>query len=76
MKQTEDLVLPQHADYLNLSGLAAVLGQWYDGSSYTLGVLTIAAGMWWPGFIIGLYTQWWVRTRKPRWYTKYNCASS
>ncbi|KAG2061444.1 OPT superfamily oligopeptide transporter [Suillus hirtellus] len=33
-------------------------------------------GMWWPGFIIGLYTQWWVRTRKPRWYIKYNYLTS
>ncbi|KAG1871649.1 hypothetical protein F4604DRAFT_1769142 [Suillus subluteus] len=31
-----------------------------------LGGLTFSVnGMWWPGFIIGLSTQWWVRTRKP-----------
>jgi hypothetical protein len=36
--------------------------------------MIINIGMWWPGLIIGLYTQWWVRTRKPRWYNKYNCA--
>ncbi|EGN93492.1 hypothetical protein SERLA73DRAFT_64004, partial [Serpula lacrymans var. lacrymans S7.3] len=33
-------------------------------------------GMWWPGFIIGLSTQWWVRTRRPRWYNKYNFLTS
>lgn len=33
-------------------------------------------GMWWPGLFIGLYTQWWVRTRKPRWYIKYNYLTS
>ncbi|EIW85265.1 OPT oligopeptide transporter, partial [Coniophora puteana RWD-64-598 SS2] len=33
-------------------------------------------GMWWPGFLIGLFTQWWVRTRKPHWYRKYNYLTS
>ncbi|KAF9232970.1 OPT oligopeptide transporter protein-domain-containing protein [Melanogaster broomeanus] len=33
-------------------------------------------GMWWPGFVIGLFTQWWVRTRRPRWYKKYNYLTS
>ncbi|KIJ69505.1 hypothetical protein HYDPIDRAFT_24340 [Hydnomerulius pinastri MD-312] len=33
-------------------------------------------GMWWPGMVVGLTTQWWVRTRKPRWYKKYNYLTS
>ncbi|KAF8841168.1 OPT superfamily oligopeptide transporter [Paxillus ammoniavirescens] len=33
-------------------------------------------GMWWPGFLIGLFTQWWVRTRRPNWYKKYNYLTS
>ncbi|KAH7915991.1 OPT oligopeptide transporter protein-domain-containing protein [Hygrophoropsis aurantiaca] len=33
-------------------------------------------GMWWPGFVIGLFTQWWVRTRRPKWYKKYNYLTS
>lgn len=24
-----------------------------------------------PGMVIGLFSQWWVRTRYPRWFTKY-----
>lgn len=27
-------------------------------------------GMWWPGFLIGLWSQWYMRTRKPRWFNK------
>lgn len=27
-------------------------------------------GMWWPGFIIGMASQWWARTRRPRWFIK------
>ncbi|EGO23267.1 hypothetical protein SERLADRAFT_450912 [Serpula lacrymans var. lacrymans S7.9] len=42
-----------------------------------LGWLTYSVnGAWWPGFVIGLWTQWWVRTRKPRWYNKYNFLTS
>ncbi|KAI0669078.1 OPT oligopeptide transporter [Trametes maxima] len=26
----------------------------------------------WPSMVIGLFSQWWVRTRYPRWFTKYN----
>ncbi len=27
-------------------------------------------GMWWPGFVIGMASQWWARTRRPRWFIK------
>ncbi|KAI0364037.1 OPT oligopeptide transporter [Pilatotrama ljubarskyi] len=26
----------------------------------------------WPAMVIGIFSQWWVRTRYPRWFTKYN----
>ncbi|KAI0351216.1 OPT oligopeptide transporter [Trametes cingulata] len=26
----------------------------------------------WPSMVIGIFSQWWVRTRYPRWFTKYN----
>lgn len=29
-------------------------------------------GMWWSGFVIGMASQWWARTRRPRWFIKYN----
>lgn len=25
-----------------------------------------------PAMVIGIFSQWWVRTRYPRWFTKYN----
>ena len=28
-----------------------------------------------PMMVIGLFSQWWVRTRYPRWFTKYKCVS-
>lgn len=28
-----------------------------------------------PSMVIGLFSQWWVRTRYPRWFTKYKCVS-
>ncbi|KAI6111532.1 OPT oligopeptide transporter protein-domain-containing protein [Pisolithus croceorrhizus] len=33
-------------------------------------------GAWWPGFVIGLASQWWARTRRPKWYTMYNCEAN
>ena len=29
-----------------------------------------------PAMAIGIFSQWWVRTRYPRWFTKYKYASS
>ncbi|KAJ7650709.1 OPT oligopeptide transporter protein-domain-containing protein [Roridomyces roridus] len=29
-------------------------------------------GQWTSCMIIGIYSQWWLRTRKPRWFNKYN----
>ena len=29
-------------------------------------------GQWWSCFVIGLASQWWARTRRPRWFKKYN----
>ena len=28
-----------------------------------------------PSMAIGIFSQWWVRTRYPRWFTKYKCVS-
>lgn len=33
-------------------------------------------GAWWPGFVIGLASQWWARTRRPKWYMMYNYLTS
>ncbi|KAH7889787.1 OPT oligopeptide transporter protein-domain-containing protein [Phlebopus sp. FC_14] len=52
--------------YLNLPIIFTYLG-WLPYS---------VNGMWWPGFLIGLFTQWWVRTRRPKWYNKYNYLTS
>ncbi|KAF4600327.1 hypothetical protein EYR38_004952 [Pleurotus pulmonarius] len=29
-------------------------------------------GQWWSCVVIGFVSQWWLRTRKPRWFIKYN----
>ncbi|KAF8814983.1 OPT superfamily oligopeptide transporter [Phlegmacium glaucopus] len=29
-------------------------------------------GQWWSCLVIGLVSQWWMRTRHPRWFIKYN----
>ncbi|KAK7435513.1 hypothetical protein VKT23_019635 [Stygiomarasmius scandens] len=29
-------------------------------------------GQWWSCFVIGMISQWYLRTRKPRWFAKYN----
>ena len=29
-----------------------------------------------PSMAIGIFSQWWVRTRYPRWFTKYKCVSA
>ncbi|PPQ78625.1 hypothetical protein CVT25_010589 [Psilocybe cyanescens] len=29
-------------------------------------------GQWWPCLVIGVFSQWWLRTRRPRWFVKYN----
>ncbi|TFK90092.1 OPT oligopeptide transporter [Polyporus arcularius HHB13444] len=29
-------------------------------------------GQWWSCFVIGMASQWWARTRRPRWFKKYN----
>ncbi|KZT55680.1 OPT superfamily oligopeptide transporter [Calocera cornea HHB12733] len=52
--------------YLNMPVILTYLG-WLPYS---------VNGMWWTSLIIGLGTQWWVRTRYPRWYKKYNYLTS
>ncbi|KJA17574.1 hypothetical protein HYPSUDRAFT_206043 [Hypholoma sublateritium FD-334 SS-4] len=29
-------------------------------------------GQWWSCFVIGIFSQWWLRTRHPVWFVKYN----
>ncbi|KAG9219680.1 hypothetical protein CCMSSC00406_0005998 [Pleurotus cornucopiae] len=29
-------------------------------------------GQWWSCVVVGFVSQWWLRTRKPRWFIKYN----
>ncbi|KAF8962606.1 OPT oligopeptide transporter [Flammula alnicola] len=29
-------------------------------------------GQWWSCFVIGIFSQWWLRTRRPVWFVKYN----
>ncbi|THU77231.1 OPT oligopeptide transporter [Dendrothele bispora CBS 962.96] len=29
-------------------------------------------GQWWSCFVIGMISQWYIRTRKPKWFAKYN----
>ncbi|KAF9567140.1 OPT oligopeptide transporter [Agrocybe pediades] len=29
-------------------------------------------GQWWSCLVIGVVSQWWLRTRRPRWFVKYN----
>ncbi|KAM5530628.1 hypothetical protein V8D89_015697 [Ganoderma adspersum] len=33
-------------------------------------------GQWWSCVVIGLLSQWWARTRRPKWFKKYNYLTS
>ncbi|KDR80229.1 hypothetical protein GALMADRAFT_1186070 [Galerina marginata CBS 339.88] len=33
-------------------------------------------GQWWSCLVIGVFSQWWLRTRRPRWFVKYNYLMS
>ena len=33
-------------------------------------------GQWWSCLVIGLASQWWARTRRPKWFKKYNYLTS
>ncbi|TBU24331.1 OPT oligopeptide transporter [Dichomitus squalens] len=33
-------------------------------------------GQWWSCLVIGLLSQWWARTRRPKWFKKYNYLTS
>ncbi|EPQ52747.1 OPT oligopeptide transporter [Gloeophyllum trabeum ATCC 11539] len=33
-------------------------------------------GQWWTCYVIGIASQWWARTRRPRWFKKYNYLMS
>lgn len=33
-------------------------------------------GQWWSCLVIGFLSQWWARTRRPKWFKKYNYLTS
>ncbi|KAF9047508.1 OPT oligopeptide transporter protein-domain-containing protein [Panaeolus papilionaceus] len=54
--------LGRSAKYLNIPIITLYMG-WLPYS---------VNGQWWSCLVIGVFSQWWLRTRRPRWFIKYN----
>ncbi|KAH9478604.1 Oligopeptide transporter 1 [Psilocybe cubensis] len=52
--------------YINIPVIALYMG-WLPYS---------VNGQWWSCVVIGIFSQWWLRTRRPRWFVKYNYLMS
>ena len=58
----KDSWVARYAEFVNTPILALYMGY----LPYSVN------GQWWSCFVIGLASQWWARTRRPRWFKKYN----
>lgn len=71
--------LAKFMKYLNLPIILLYIG-WlpysvngtFENALHTVSIDAIPhyVGQWWSCMVIGVYSQWWLRTRRPNWFAK------